>query len=290
MVQDIIIGAFDASKAYVVFGKASWASPFLLSNLNGTNGFMLNGAMRDQSGLSVSAAGDINHDGTSDIIIGAYNATLGAGKTYVVFGKPSNWITPFLLSSLNGINGFELDGVAANDFSGNSVATAGDINGDGIQDIIIGAPGASNSTGKAYVVFGDSPPVLVNNRLTTTQGAAVTLDSVSLSAYDLNHANANASLVFVPSALIAGHFVTINNPAVPLNNFTQAQITNGIIQFVQDGSPTTPSYNITVKTSGFAFVGPVPANISFSLSSAPKVIKGQFPAIIRKLPVTLYIH
>ena len=48
-----------------------------------------------------------------------------------------------LVSTLNGANGFELDGVAASDRSGFSVATAGDVNGDGIQDIIIGAYGAS---------------------------------------------------------------------------------------------------------------------------------------------------
>ena len=107
--------------------------------------------------------GDVNGDGIQDIIIGAYNASPGglsyAGKTYVVFGK-ATWTSPFLLSSVNGANGFELDGVAANDYSGYSVATAGDVNGDGIQDIIVGAfqasPGGLSLAGKTYVVFGDA--------------------------------------------------------------------------------------------------------------------------------------
>jgi hypothetical protein len=49
----------------VIFGKASWTSPFLLSGLNGTNGFIINGeAMNDYSGISVGTAGDVNNDGT----------------------------------------------------------------------------------------------------------------------------------------------------------------------------------------------------------------------------------
>ena len=60
------------------------------------------------------------------------------------------------LNSTNGANGFELDGVAANDYSGFSVATAGDVNGDGIQDIIIGArdasPGGLTNAGKTLYV------------------------------------------------------------------------------------------------------------------------------------------
>ena len=74
---------------------------------------------------------------------------------YVVFGK-ATWTSPFLLSSVNGANGFELDGVAASDYSGRSVATAGDVNGDGIQDIIIGAylasPGGLSLAGKTTVM------------------------------------------------------------------------------------------------------------------------------------------
>ena len=132
----------------------------LVSTLNGTTSFELDGvAASDYSGRSVATAGDVNGDGIQDIIIGAYYASPGglgaAGKTYVVFGK-ATWTSPFLLSSVNGANGFELDGVAAGDYSGISVATAGDVNGDGIQDIIIGAylasPGGLSRAGKTTVM------------------------------------------------------------------------------------------------------------------------------------------
>ncbi len=61
------------------------------------------------------------------------------------------------LSSLDGSSGFRLDGVTSSDFSGRSVSTAGDVNGDGIDDLLIGAhdadPNGSRS-GSSYVVFG----------------------------------------------------------------------------------------------------------------------------------------
>ena len=62
------------------------------------------------------------------------------------------------LSSLNGSTGFRLDGVSASDASGSSVASAGDVNGDGFADLIIGASGAkpnsNNFSGSSYVAFG----------------------------------------------------------------------------------------------------------------------------------------
>ncbi len=61
------------------------------------------------------------------------------------------------LSSLDGSSGFRLDGVTADDWSGYSVSTAGDVNGDGIDDLLIGAWGADpngNYSGSSYVVFG----------------------------------------------------------------------------------------------------------------------------------------
>ena len=96
-----------------------------LSSLDGANGFVLNGvAADDQSGYSVASAGDINGDGVSDLVIGAYGADPGgrawAGSSYVVFGRPNGvaWNASLELSSLNGVNGFVLNGVAASDLTG----------------------------------------------------------------------------------------------------------------------------------------------------------------------------
>ena len=114
---------------------------FNLSDLNGQNGFKLDGENNnDYSGYPVSAAGDINGDGYADLLIGAYGYASSKGRSYVVFGGPGvGGSGDILLSSLNGINGFKLDGENNNDGSGISVSAAGDINGDGHADLLIGA-------------------------------------------------------------------------------------------------------------------------------------------------------
>ena len=86
-------------------------------------GFVINGIdASDNSGRSVSSAGDINNDGYDDIIIGAMYADPNggsSGESYVVFGKASGTYSASLeLSSLNGTNGFVINGIDEDDFSG----------------------------------------------------------------------------------------------------------------------------------------------------------------------------
>ena len=167
-IDDLVIGAPGSSPvetysgtSYVVFGSSdAWTGSLNLSSLNGSNGFVINGVGEyDESGTSVSAAGDINGDGIDDLIIGAPIADAGAGASYVVFGRPSTvaWASSLNLSGLNGSNGFVINGMNAGDSLGGSVSAAGDINGDGIDDLVIGAvfAGAVGTyTGASYVVFG----------------------------------------------------------------------------------------------------------------------------------------
>ncbi|ELS00028.1 integrin alpha, partial [Gloeocapsa sp. PCC 73106] len=169
-IDDLIIGArsadpsgrSDAGQSYVVFGRTGgFGASLELSSLNGTNGFALNGINSgDYSGWSVSSAGDINGDDIDDLIIGAPSAdpndnTDRAGQSYVVFGRVGGFGASLNLSSLNGSNGFALNGIIFSDRSGYSVSSGGDINGDGIDDLIIGAPSAGQSSaGQSYVVFG----------------------------------------------------------------------------------------------------------------------------------------
>ena len=183
--SDLIIGApyadpgsSNEGQTYVVFGQASFAATLSVSDLNGTNGFLLNGeASIDYSGRDVDSAGDINNDGIEDLIIGARNADspggADAGNAYIVFGATNVGSSGSLnLSALNGTNGFAVNGIDASDRTGQAVSGAGDFNGDGIDDIIVGASYAdpvSILAGEAYIVFGG-----------TNVGSSGSLDASSL--------------------------------------------------------------------------------------------------------------
>ena len=162
-----------AGASYVVFGRdtaqtGTFPATLELSSLNGTNGFRLSGVLAgDRSGYAVSGAGDVNGDGLADLLLGAVGARpngASSGAGYVVFGRDTAQTGPFPrslnLSILDGTNGFRLNGVAPGDLSGFAVSDGGDVNGDGLADLLIGAPGAGPNgiySGASYVVFGEPP-------------------------------------------------------------------------------------------------------------------------------------
>jgi hypothetical protein len=150
-------------ESYVVFGRPAFASVVSLGALDGTDGFVLTGIDAfDSAGISVSSAGDFNGDGFDDLIIGAFGADLPGGnshgESYIYYGRSGGFAASIALSSINGSNGLVLLGIDPGDLSGAFVSSAGDVNGDGFDDVIIGAFRADQSGGvdhgESYVVFG----------------------------------------------------------------------------------------------------------------------------------------
>ena len=152
-VDDFIIGAAnadgaatDAGEAYVIFGKQSGStfSSFILPPSSAAEGFTINGIdLNDSAGRVVGGLGDVNEDGIDDFIVTAPNADpVGStsGEVYVVFGG-QNFGTAINLSAVGGaVSGFLIEGLTAGDRLGDrEIRPAGDVNGDGIADIIVGA-------------------------------------------------------------------------------------------------------------------------------------------------------
>ncbi len=167
---DVLLGAPTAStagRAYLVYGKADGAEVHLADVAMSIGGFPLEGdGVNERAGHAVAGAGDVNGDGLGDLVVGAPEGgpIPGGGRTYVVFGKLD--ANPVLLGQVfMGVGGFAIQGAGFDDESGTSVAGAGDVNGDGRADVLVGArlanAGGLSNSGRCYVVFGKTSTSLV---------------------------------------------------------------------------------------------------------------------------------
>lgn len=188
--SDIIISepGFNnyAGIAYVIFGtNEGFPLEIDLNNFTEEQGFIINGATG-----AVSGAGDINNDGVNDIMIGVLNVHLVGGQhlsdgaVYVIYGGAS-------LSNINldgtidPAKGFIIAAESDNGSIGSRISSAGDINGDEINDIVISAPFITlegiQKKGRVYVIFGKNgnlPNIdLINDLSTNNQGFAITGDN-----------------------------------------------------------------------------------------------------------------
>jgi hypothetical protein len=151
--SDVIIGSFmydngqtDEGKAFVYFGSSAGLSA-------NSNWAAESDQANAQYGCSVATAGDVNGDGFSDVIVGAQsfdNGQTDEGRAYVYHG---------FAAGLSATANWTAESNQATAFFGNSVSTAGDMNGDGYSDVIVGAPYFDNGltdAGKVYVYFGSA--------------------------------------------------------------------------------------------------------------------------------------
>ena len=216
--SDVIIGAADKNSyrgaAYVLYGGAKSSmsnidlSTTTLDPL--TTGFMITGkAAYDGLGSSVSCAGDVNNDGYDDVIVGASGGGGSKGAAYVIYGGPKSSMPNIDLSSTSlnpQTNGWMITGSAAMEALGTSVSSAGDINKDGYDDVIVGAMGTGSLKGAAHVIYGGPKSSSSNIDLSvkaldlSTTGFSIfgtaTMDSIgrSVSAADVNN-DGNSDLI-----------------------------------------------------------------------------------------------
>lgn len=183
--NDVVVGAygyetgilFDNGAAFVYHGSAAGVAAAAAASVYGTQDFGL-------MGNSVSSAGDVNSDGYSDVIVAAYNFDNGQvdeGVAYVYHGTAGG---------MNTVAAVMLESNQASAYFGNSVACAGDVNGDGYSDLIIGCQYYTNGqTGEGAIFVYQGSATGISTTYTTlveSNQASALLGSSVASAGDVN--------------------------------------------------------------------------------------------------------
>jgi len=200
--SDLIVGAAADPNGLFNAGSA-----FVFSGADGSQLFRFDGsAAVDQLGNSVSGAGDVDGDGFADLIVGAREADPGGLTTAG---------SAFVFSGADGSQLFRFDGLAGGDALGNSVSGAGDVDGDGFDDLIVGAPNASpggiSAAGSAFVFTIFFNPILTASGEVLSVTSGGTIDY----AIDFPDVDAGAAYMILISAKGIGP-TTRHGLAIPL--------------------------------------------------------------------------
>ncbi len=179
--NDIIL--YNANQAAIIYGSSTISHTDITSTTN--LGLFINN-LAGSSITSVDAAGDFNGDGYADIIIGVADDFNRAGRSYLIFGNAtySGASNIFDLANfVSGVHGIGFTG-RRNDAAGYAVSGGQDINGDGLADIIVGAPDGNNGSGTGYVMYGQrnflKQTPLDTIFIGSNSNVAVQLDSVAI--------------------------------------------------------------------------------------------------------------
>lgn len=159
-------GAPRCGAVVVIYGsRSNVISDLEIDSLNLSRGFKIIGAQEEVSIGNINTigpAGDVNNDGVDDIVLGVSNSRdslshENAGMAYIIYGKQGGFLNHIDLVHFPSSQGFTMKGNATDAYLGLSVAS-GDIDGDGLNDLLIGSPGVDSPSGPGagiiYVIFG----------------------------------------------------------------------------------------------------------------------------------------
>jgi len=172
--EDVIVGAVSynlgTGRAYVFYGGVT---------MNNVADVIMTGeSSTDYFGQSVSVAGDVNGDGYSDLAVGASGYNSSSGRCYIFYGSPV----------MNNASDVIMNGEFTSEYFGESVSGAGDVNGDGFDDVIVGASGYDNYKGRGYIFYG-SPAM--NSVADITMTGENSFDYFGFSVSDAGDVNAD---------------------------------------------------------------------------------------------------
>jgi len=267
-ISDFIISAINnnegghfAGKVYLLFGRSNWGGAEF--SLAATNASYIGEQSEDQAGWGLSGAGDINGDGFSDFLIGAWKNSYGytySGKAYLIYGQSSGWQQNVDLSNISLFFAGELD----TNYAGYAVSTAGDVNGDGWDDFIVSSTYSNEVakwSGQVYLFvdereklhisgnvnyYGTSQPV--PNSIITIKSNRTVVDTTDIAGYYLGDVYAESDYSIIAqknknedigelaisaydAAMVARHTVKISNLTEPFLNSADVNHDGNITAF-----------------------------------------------------------
>ncbi|WP_342084354.1 FG-GAP-like repeat-containing protein [Dyadobacter sp. OTU695] len=237
----------------LVVAVANAAYPVTIDPLSTTANTTLTGPSVNASfGCSVASAGDVNGDGYGDVIVGAYGLAANAGAAYIYMGSATGLST----SPARILNG------PANSYFGYAVASAGDVNGDGRSDVIVGAYQYSNNAGAAYIYYGSSTG-LNATPATILTGAAGSALGISVSAIDLNADAYSDIIVGAPNFNAGTGRATVHLGTSAGISQTPDYILNGTVANGRFGRSVAGAGDVNGDVFGDIIVGASEANKAY---------------------------
>lgn len=157
-ISDLLLGApgrTGGGRAYLLLGRnTAFPASLSLSSISATTGMALTTSTGGTLGESVAIGARINNDSLTELVVGNRNAANTAGVAYAIYGRAAP-LSNVVVDNVDGVNGFAVVGAATGALAARAVQLPGDVDGDGPEDLVFGAPGAGGNDGAVHVVYGN---------------------------------------------------------------------------------------------------------------------------------------